>query len=212
MGIRRQGSPTGRKHPEIINDDSPLIRDGQSNIVRPITTGRIHSIVHNLYVKAGLVTKNPKGRRYDLRAHSIRKYFRTQLASLCIQTDYIEYMMGHTISTYHDIRMKGIEFLRGVYLSSGLSIKPKTRLNKLEALKEMIRAWGLNPDQVMSKEALAQANITVIDRAQLEQTQITQLTAALKQQMVKEIFGSQNQKSTNSCLERYSPGVTVPTL
>jgi hypothetical protein len=108
--------------------------------------------------------------------------------------------------------MKGIEFLRGVYLSSGLSIKPKTRLNKLEALKEMIRAWGLNPDQVMSKEALAQANITVIDRAQLEQTQITQLTAALKQQMVKEIFGSQNQKSTNSCLERYSPGVTVPTL
>jgi len=212
LGIRRQGSPTGRKHPEIINDDSPLIRDGQSNIVRPITTGRIHSIVHNLYVKAGLVTKNPKGRRYDLRAHSIRKYFRTQLASLCIQTDYIEYMMGHTISTYHDIRMKGIEFLRGVYLSSGLSIKPKTRLNKLEALKEMIRAWGLNPDQVMSKEALAQANITVIDRAQLEQTQITQLTAALKQQMVKEIFGSQNQKSTNSCLERYSPGVTVPTL
>jgi site-specific recombinase XerD len=205
LDIRRQGSPTGRKHPEIINDDSPLIRDGQSNIVRPITTGRIHSIVHNLYVKAGLVTKNPRGRRYDLRAHSIRKYFRTQLASLGIQTDYIEYMMGHTISTYHDIRMKGIEFLRGVYISSGLSIRPKTRLNKLEALKEMIRAWGLNPDQVMSKEALAQANVTVIDRAQLEQTQITQLTAALKQQMVKEIFGSQNQKSTNSCLGGSSP-------
>jgi site-specific recombinase XerD len=60
LDIRRQGSPTGRKHPEIINDDSPLIRDGQSNIVRPITEGRIHSIVHNLYVEAGLVTKNPR--------------------------------------------------------------------------------------------------------------------------------------------------------
>ena len=76
--------------------------------------------------------------------------------------------------------MKGIEYLRGVYISSGLSIKPKTRLNKLEALKEMIRAWGLNPDQVMSREALAQSNTTVIDRAQLEQTQLTQLTAVLK--------------------------------
>jgi hypothetical protein len=52
----------------------------------------------------------------------------------------------------------------------------------------------------MFKEALAQANVTVIDRAQLEQTQITQLTAALKQQMVKEIFESQGQNRINSCL------------
>lgn len=37
--------------------------------------------------------------------------------------------------------MKGIEFLRASYISLGLSIKPKTRLNKLEALKELIRAW-----------------------------------------------------------------------
>jgi len=62
---RRHGSPTGRKHPEIINDNSPLIRDGQSNIIRPITTGRNHSIVHNLYEKAGLVTEKPRRRRYD---------------------------------------------------------------------------------------------------------------------------------------------------
>ncbi|MEM3051302.1 MAG: hypothetical protein QXJ40_04360 [Candidatus Bathyarchaeia archaeon] len=36
--------------------------------------------------------------------------------------DYIEYMMGHTISTYHEIQMNGIEFPRGIYISSGLSI------------------------------------------------------------------------------------------
>jgi hypothetical protein len=57
----------------------------------------------------------------------------------------------------------------------------------------------------MSKEALAQANTIVIDRAQLEQTQITQLTAALKQQMTKEIFESQSLKCTNSCLAGSSP-------
>ncbi len=206
LDSRRKGSPTGRKQPEIIHDNSPLIRDGQSNIAKPITTGRIHSVVHNLYVKAGLITSNPRGRRYDLRAHSIRKFYRTQLASLGIQTDYIEYMMGHTISTYHDIRMKGIEFLRGIYISSGLSIRPKTRLNKLDALKELIRAWGLNPDFVLSKEALMQSNITVIDRSQLEQTQITQLTFALKQQMIKEIRESQVEKSMNSRLGSSSPG------
>ena len=115
-------------------------------------------------------------------------------------------MMGHTISTYHDIRMKGIEYLRGVYVSSGLSIKPKTRLNKLEALKEMIRAWGLNPDQVMSREALAQSNTTAIDRAQLEQTQLAQLTSVLKQQMIKEIYENQGPKSMNSRLGNGSPG------
>ena len=67
------------------------------------------------------MTSNPRGRRYDLRAHSIRKFFRTQMASLGVDRDYIEYMMGHTISTYHDIKMKGIEYLRGIYLASGLS-------------------------------------------------------------------------------------------
>ncbi len=202
---RRKGSPTGRKHPEIINDDSPLIRDGQSNIVKPITTGRIHSVVHNLYVKAGLVTSNPRGRRYDLRAHSIRKYFRTQLASLNVQTDYIEYMMGHTISTYHDIRMKGIEFLRGVYIASGLSIKPKTHVNKLAALKETIRAWGLNPDEVLTREALAQCHTTVIDQSQLEQTQMSQLCTALRQEILKDLQQKQTQNRINSCRGIGSP-------
>jgi hypothetical protein len=36
-------------------------------------------------------------------------------------------MMGHTVDTYHDIQMKGVEFLRGIYVASGLSIRPKTR-------------------------------------------------------------------------------------
>jgi hypothetical protein len=70
----------------------------------------------------------------------------TQMAALGVDRDYIEYMMGHTISTYHDIKMKGIEFLRGVYISSGMSIRPKTAVSKIDALKEIIRAWALNPE------------------------------------------------------------------
>jgi len=102
-----------------------------------LSPGRLHQIVHGLYIKAGLITRKPLGRRYDLRAHSIRKFFRTQMAALGVDRDYIEHMMGHTISTYHDIKMKGLEFLRGIYMASGLSIKPKTRINKIDALKEI---------------------------------------------------------------------------
>jgi len=203
---RRKGSPTGRMPPENIRDDSPLIRDDLYRHPKPITTGRLHSVIHNLYIKAGLLTSNPLGRRYDLRAHSIRKFFRTQMAALGVQTDYIEYMMGHTISTYHDIKMKGIEYLRGIYMASNLSIRPKTRLNKIDALKEIIRAWGLNPDEILTRDAMTQPHRTVIDQNQLEQGQLAQLTTALRQQMLKEIRENQPQKSTNCCLSSGSPG------
>jgi hypothetical protein len=152
------------------------------------------------------LTSNPRGRRYDLRAHSIRKFFRTQMASLGVDRDYIEYMMGHTISTYHDIKMKGIEYLRGIYMSSGLSIKPKTRVSKLDALKEIIRAWGLNPEEILTRDALREPHRTVIDRSTLENHQLNQLTSALKQQMLKEIQENNPKNSTKSSSGLSSPG------
>jgi len=89
-------------------------------------------------------------------------------------------MMGHTISTYHDIKMKGVEFLRGIYIASGLSIKPKTRVSKIDALKEIIRAWGMNPEEILTRQAIIEPHRTVIDRSQLEQSQLHQLSIALK--------------------------------
>jgi len=53
------------------------------------------------------------------------------MAALGVQRDYIEYMMGHTISTYHNIRMKSIDFLRGIYVASGLSVEPKTNPHRI---------------------------------------------------------------------------------
>ena len=203
---RRKGSPRGRTPPENIRDDSPLIRDGHNKYVRPITTGRLHGVIHNLYIETGLLNPNPIGRRYDLRAHSIRKFFRTQMASLGTDRDYIEYMMGHTISTYHDIKMKGIEFLRGIYMTSGLSIRPKTRVNKLDALKEITRAWGLNPEEILTRDAMREPHRTIIDRSEIENHQLNQLTSALKQQMIKEIHENQKENSKNSSYATSSPG------
>jgi hypothetical protein len=185
LQMRRQG--TDKIPPETINDETPLIRNMQLRRPVPITTAAVHKLVHELYQKAGLIPQKSLGRRYDLRVHSIRKFYRTQLAALGVQTDYIEYMMGHTISTYHDIEMKGIEYLRGIYSASALSIRPKTRVSKIDALKEIIRAWGLNPDEILTKDALTRPNATIISRDQLEERQLHQLSVALKNEVLKEI-------------------------
>lgn len=136
---RRRGSPSGKIPPEIITDETALIRSKTSKTPKPITLGQIYDEVHKLYYKAGLLGAK-RHKRYEVRPHSIRKFFRTQLAALGVDRDYIDYMMGHKVSTYHDIQMKGIEFLRNIYAASGLSTRPKTQLSKIDALKEIILA------------------------------------------------------------------------
>jgi hypothetical protein len=93
-------------------------------------------------------------------------------------------MMGHTISTYNDIKMKGVEFLRNLYASSGLSIKPKTRMSKLDQLKIFVESLGFNPNEVLSKDALAMPHRTVVDP---EQRKIDVLNQTLKDAIIKEL-------------------------
>lgn len=170
--------------PENIIDSSPLIRDERTKEIRPISPGAVHRIMGRLYAKTNLRREvGRKCMRYDLRAHSLRKFFRTQLGST-IPTDCIEYMMGHKLSTYNDMQMKGIEFLRGLYNGSGLSIRPKTKLSKIDQLKIIIEAWGMDTNKILSRDALAMPHRTVIDP---EQKQIEILNQALKQAILKEL-------------------------
>ena len=62
-----------------------------------------------------------------------------------------------------------------------------TRLSKIDALKEIIRAWGLNLEEILTREALTQPHRTIIDGSQTEQIQLNQLAKAPKEQMLKEI-------------------------
>jgi hypothetical protein len=117
---------------------------------------------------------------YDLRTHSIRKYFKTQLLALGVQPDYVDYMMGHTVDTYNDIQSIGIDKLRAIYSAAGLAIRPKAQVSKVDALKEIIRAWGMNPEQLLAKEALIQGNITMKTQADFENHQLTVLANELK--------------------------------
>ena len=182
---RRSGGLSNKMPPENLADETPLIRDEHSKVVKPVTPSQVYNILHRLMAQAGLLGSKV-GRRYAMRPHSIRKFFRTQMAALGVQTDYIEYMMGHTISTYHDIEMKGIEFLRGIYTASGLSITQKTTPNRIQILKEIIRSFGLNPEEIMTKEAQVKPHKTVI-RTGIENSQVETLMKALKQKLKEEL-------------------------
>ena len=114
-------------------------------------------------------------------------FFRTQLAALGVNTDYIEYMMGHKISTYHDVKMKGVEFLRNIYAASGLAIRPKTSMSKIEALKEIIRAWGMDPEEILTKKALAEPHRVYVGSRDWVGDQVRALSTALKDMMRKEL-------------------------
>jgi site-specific recombinase XerD len=167
---RRQGSIDYRigssrrcMQPEEITDDSPLIRDETRNdLVKGITTKQLRKIVHDLYLKAGLI-KPSGGTPSELRPHSIRKYFKTQMIALGLQESYVDYFMGHLPDTYHDIQSLGIDKLRGLYASYGLTIRQKTQRSKLDTIKEMIRALGENPEQILAKDALIKGNITRLE-------------------------------------------------
>lgn len=152
---RRRGSLDdghGQKlPPETIEEDSPLIRDSMSKEPRPIGEKAIYRIIHSLLHRAGLLRKNNHG-GYDLRVHSIRKYFKTQLQSLGIGDPFIDYWMGHKTSVYSDMEMKGVDFHRDIYSKAGLCIRPRETGSKIDLLKQMVGSLGASQDEI--KEAL----------------------------------------------------------
>jgi len=150
LGARQNG--TVERPPECLKDQSPLISDYRET--KPLAVGTIHYIVNNFYVKAGVLTRNPKVKRYDLNVHSLRKFFLTQMMSTGTERDYVEYMMGHSLNGYHDVKMKGVDFLRGIYLKSGISIQPRTKTRKIMDLMDIIRSWELNPQEILTQKAL----------------------------------------------------------
>jgi integrase len=155
LTARRKG--TEKIPPEQIHDESPLIRGRRHKQVRTVAVHTVHEFVHDLFVKIGLLEKNWSRRRYAYRTHSLRRFFRTQMASLDVDPDYIDFMMGRAVKDrYHDVKMKGVEYLRGVYMTSGIRIRPKIKMNKIDALKEILQTWGLDPQKILSQEALAQ--------------------------------------------------------
>ena len=172
--------------PEQLTDESPLIRNSQvTNRALGVSEKTIGKIVHDLAVGTKVSKKLPNSWMYSVRTHSLRKFFRSQLSAAKIDSEIIEYMMGHTVSTYEDVQSLGIETLRNLYATAGLAIRPKTQTNRIDQLKEIIRAWGGNPEEILSKDALLRGNITEA-QDQTQNHQLSILAENLKQIIRKE--------------------------
>lgn len=170
--------------PEEITDESPLIRDEHSEVPKPIGEKQVYQLIHRLYKKAGLLNN---GESYHLRVHSLRKFFKTNLLAIGVQPDYVDYMMGHTVDTYHDVQNR-LEDLRTAYRTANLSLFPKPQMSKLEILKAAVRSVGLDPEKVLVEGAIAEPHRVVVDGSEEEQQEAL-LSSAIKEALKKEIFG-----------------------
>ncbi len=186
MQERRLGTPG--MPPEQITDDSPLIRNSHvAGEVLGVTEKTIRQIVHDLAVKAKVTQKLPDSWMYSVRTHSIRKYFKTQMLLAHVELDIILYMMGKTVDTYSDIQNLGIPTLRQIYIAAAIVIRANVKTNKIEQLKLLLKAWGLNPEEILTKDALMRGNQTETSE-QLEMRQISILSIELKEAFKKEVL------------------------
>jgi integrase len=180
---RRRGTADDGHHqqlpPEEIRDESPLIRDSLSKVPRPIGEKAIYRILHSLLHRAGLLKKNKNG-GYDLRVHSIRKFFKTQLQSLGVGDPFIDYWMGHKTSVYSDMEMKGVNFHRDKYSSAGLWIRPREAGSKVDLLRQMVGSIGATPDEIREAlQSLAKPHRMHSTPRELEDQKIRVLTELL---------------------------------
>jgi len=155
-------------------------------VPEPIREKQLYQRIHRLYEKAGLLQK---GESYQLRVHSIRKFFKTQLLALGVQPDYVDYMMSHMVDTYHDVSSK-VDDLSKIYATANLSISPKRELSKpdlFEALKTFAKGLGLDSDKVIREEAFAGPHRVVV-RDGWEDEQISLLSLAIKEAIKKEVL------------------------
>ncbi len=138
---------------------------------------------------------------YDLRVHSLRKFFKTQLLAAGVQQDYVDYMMGHTIDTYHDLKGK-TEFLRGKYAAANLSIEPEkiSVASRVDQLKAFAQGLGLNPEQIINSLAFAEPHRSIVES---EGAQIQVLSQAIKNVIKQEIMDEI--KPTSSVFDADSP-------
>jgi len=149
LDSRKKG--VGLYRPEEIIDESPLIR-GRGRTTKPLSTDSLENLVRELFYKTKIIPKGVIGRPNELKAHSFRKFFQTELASGGVHPDFIDYMMGHRGNKYSDVKSKGIEYLRDIYISAGLSLQPKTKESRVAALVGVIRRWGFEPKEVLKPE------------------------------------------------------------
>ncbi|HZY94917.1 MAG TPA: hypothetical protein VFE98_08705 [Candidatus Bathyarchaeia archaeon] len=162
LDARRTGRLDPRIKPETITDNSPLIRDALwdktrgSDQPKPVGPKAIYKLVHELFVKTGLV--KPGDKHYTLRFHTFRKFFKTNLVAAGVPESHADYFLGHVSDTYNQVRDLGVDKLRASYSKGQLGIRPQSQQNLTKTLISLIQAAGKDPSQYLNNKALSEPN------------------------------------------------------
>ena len=66
-------------------------------------------------------------------------------------------------------------------------ITQKTAPNRIQIIKEIVRSFGLNPEEILTREAIAKPHRTVVDGDSQVNTLMSVLKQKLKQELAFEI-------------------------
>ena len=110
--------------------------------------------------------------------------------ALGIQGDYVDYMMGHTVNSYHDIQSKGVAFLRGLYANAGLRIQPKASLTPKERLRAITRGFGLSPEETARLLTSSEPHRAYASQEDREKHEVRVLCDAITERIKEKILTS----------------------
>jgi len=191
MEARRRGGVLYKTMgPEQITDASPLIRDEMhyklSNRARPIGEKQIYKILHELFIKSGVM--KPDQEHYELKVHTLRKWFKTSIMQAGISEAYPDYMMAHKRDVYTQLQSKGIDHLRTVYDSAKLCIQPRAAQTKYERAAELLQDLfpGEDARKYLAANAFAEPHRIVVG-ADAEDHQAAVIMARIKDRLKDEI-------------------------
>ena len=127
---------------ENLTPESPLFVGRTRRGNKPLTQQKFNKMLKNIAAKAGL---NGDGKYGVIRAHSLRKFFITQLTNHGVEDKIINFLTCHKISEVDRVYWsRRIEGLRKIYAQrqqylNPISLKREYDLNKLKDIKAKIR-------------------------------------------------------------------------
>jgi integrase len=123
--LRRKGSRGVRA--EIITKDSPLFRTWQKGKVKRMSRMCASTIIRNAFLAVG---------EKKMSAHSLRKMLQTQLEKACVNSNWIDQMLGHELINSRDAySLPTDEELKEAYMNAydvQIKINPVAKSQKKE--------------------------------------------------------------------------------
>ena len=104
--------------------------------------------------ETGLV--KPGDKHHAVKAHSFRRFFKTNLVAAGVAESRADYFLGHVSDTYNQVRDLGVEKLRESYARGQLSIRPQARQNLTKTPISLIQAAGKDPSKYLTGAALSE--------------------------------------------------------